>query len=70
MRYVRLDVSYSYVEYTQNHVRVTYHLLFRDNISIVILSIFYALFIQRIINTITEKFLLKPKGAFKMYFSI
>lgn len=57
---------------TQNHVRMTHYLLFRDNtcISIVILSIFYALFIQRIINTTTGKSLLKPIGAFKMYFSI
>lgn len=52
------------------HVRMTYYLLFRENISIVILSIFYALFIQRIINTTTEKSLLKPIGVFKTYFPI
>lgn len=51
---------------TWNHVRMTYYPLFRDIFSIVILSIFYAL--RRIINTITEIFLLRSLGAFKMIF--
>lgn len=51
---------------TWNHVRMTYYPLVRDIFSIVILSIFYAL--RRIINTITEFFLLRALGTFKMYF--